>query len=977
MLHLLDDPHWRAPSKGARVQLPPTKPALLLCYLALQNDWVPRGQLALLVRPDADSATALHAVRMLLNRAKNFSWAGALEVELTRVRFCVPVDVLEFRAALGRADWALALQTYKQPLLEHFNVEAGGLSEALDRERERLESVWLEAALALAAGQEASGDLAAAVATWTLCLSRNELSEEAVRGVMRSSYLSGRREAALEAYRTFEALLRLELNAKPAPATLDLLRGIENAALLEAPISSGSPVPPAILHPPRLIGRELEAVAFRSSHSRAIVVSGEPGVGKTRFLHELLPPNTRWLRGVDGLERLSLAPLLTFARGLSIASLEVLGAYRDDLARLLPELESSPETTDFSLAKSRLLEAFARLLEAEATSLAVDDLQWLDAATLECLTYTLARGKLRLYCTLRGAETTPQLERTLSAWNARTVRLEGLSLADTERLVSSLIGGAERFPVFSAWLHKSTGGNPFFALEVLKNLFETGRLHALDGEWHSVLDQISRDYAEFEVPATVGDLVLRRLALLPENAVRVAGAASVLGAGFAATMLQTLTGLSEDAVTDAWERLELAGVLASQGFRHDLTRQAIYASLSTARRRTLHARAAGLVALEPLRRADHALQADQPAVAVPWLLEAGTALNRRGLLEAARAVLERALACDPNRLETLALLAGIAGQLKNDDLATEYSRRVLAGQTDPMTRARALNVQAGLLYNAGRISEAVPVIEEAIRITVDLERHEADLEETAFDIFESEGRYADALAVLEPAVTRLRRYGDSGALSTCLSSVAAIMDDTERYAEALELHLESLGVAKRAGAGYAQVGAALHMMWALNHAGRAEEAVKIAREALGLGEYSNTEYLRNGLAASLMHLSRTDEAILEYQHNAEHGQVTTRALAWGRLASLYASTDRLKEARRAATRSLECALQTQVFFAQIRAAIAVLHFGSDEQVSRILPLVQGRRSPDRLAQTEFEAALAGRFPNLEVTAHQAASVGLN
>lgn len=629
---------------------------------------------------------------------------------------------------------------------------------------------------------------------------------------------------------------------------------------------------------------------------------------------------------------------------------------------MLPELGQAPfeGSNDLIGAKARLLEGFARLLEAGGASLAVDDLQWLDDATLECLTYTLARGRLRLYCTVRRGEISPKLAQVLSAWGAQTIRLEPLSLADTQALLSSLIEPAQPYPVFSQWLHARSGGNPFFALEVLKSLFETGRLHITNGEWHSVLDHSSRDYSEFEMPATVHDLVLRRVAQLPIEAQRVAEAASVIGQRSDLTMLTSLTGLDRHVVVDTLETLELADVLLPMGFGHDLMRQAIYEGLSESRRTALHAAAAELLSLEPLRRADHALLAGQPAVAIPLLLEVGAALNRQGLLLEARQLLQRVLDCDPNQLQALALLAGLAMQTKDDALAHSYSQRVLNAACDPLTRARALNVKAGLLYNAGQISQAAPVIEEAIVITAHLERSDADLEETAFDIFESEARYDDAIRVLEPAVARLKRFGDSGALSTCLSSLAAIYDDTGRYSAALELHFEALETAKRAGAGYAQVGAAVQMMWGLSHAGRSEEAVRIANQALALGEYSNSEYLRNGLAASLMKLGRFGEAVKIYEDNAERGQITTRALAWGRLASLYAQRGDLKAAARAASASLDCALQTQVFFARIRAAIAVLKHGSDREVQVILPLVEGRISPDKDAQLEFEAALLER-----------------
>ena len=150
MLHLLDHPHWLAPD-GQRSDVAATKPALLLCYLALQNDWVPRAQLALLLRPDADAGTASHAVRILLNRAKALPWAAMLEVEAARVRFRVSVDVLEFRAAIGKANWGAALTTYlslagRYCVLMPNTSSGGGISRKISNaaDRKRLKSIMAD-----------------------------------------------------------------------------------------------------------------------------------------------------------------------------------------------------------------------------------------------------------------------------------------------------------------------------------------------------------------------------------------------------------------------------------------------------------------------------------------------------------------------------------------------------------------------------------------------------------------------------------------------------------------------------------------------------------------------------------------------------------------------------------------------------------------------------------------------------------------
>jgi DNA-binding SARP family transcriptional activator len=964
VLRLLDTPHLVL--HGTRAELPMTKPALLLCYLALQGDWVSRGALAALVSPESDEEAARHRVRVLLNRAKEFPWANALEVQNARVRFRVAVDVHDFRAAVGRGDWAVALEVYRKPLLTDFPVQGEGLSEWLNLERERLEVTWLEAIRAGASVLSARSDHRASSQLWHAAWVRDPLNEDALRGVLRESYLSGQRDAALEAFERFKTLLLEETGLEPTSETVGLVRVIEAAQSLESHAELPN-VPVSILQPPTLVGRTTEVTRAKRSTSRVIVVSGEPGVGKTRFVRAL-EPAMHVIRGVDGLEGVSYAPLLTWARTLPSQRFEALGAYREDLVRLMPDLDpdASQDALDAPGVNARLLEAFARLLESKAEPLLVDDLQWVDASSLECLTYALSRGRLKLYCTLRRDELTPLLTKTLRSWRAETIHLEPLNGSDTARLVSSLIGVEETFPVFSQWLHERTGGNVFFALEVLKNLFETGRLRAEGGEWHSVLDAVSRDYAEFDIPPTVNDLVLRRISRLPESAQRIAQAASVLGDGFDLDMLAVVADLSLAEALDALEQLEHAAVLLEHGFRHDLLRQSIHASLSDARRRHLHARAGSLEALSASRRADHLLLAQRSLEALPLLLLSGAALKRRGVLGEARQVLERALNIDPDNLEALAQLANIAQLLGDMHRARDFSARVLRRtDADALTRARALNVQATLLYNDGRIAEAAPIIEEAIAITAPLERQDADLEETAFDIFEAQGRYDDAIALLEPAIARLSKHGDSGALAMCLSSLAGIYDDTGRYADALNLHFQALETARRVGAGYAQVNAAIQMMWGLRHADRSLEAVRICQEALALGEYSNTEYLRNALGAVLMHLGHPEQALEVYQHNAFHGNVTTKTLAWGRMAALYHDLGRLEESRRAATHALENAERTEVQFARMRAAIAVLRFGTNEQVARALPLVRGQRNPDIDSQAEFEAALASRQLTLE------------
>jgi tetratricopeptide (TPR) repeat protein len=331
-----------------------------------------------------------------------------------------------------------------------------------------------------------------------------------------------------------------------------------------------------------------------------------------------------------------------------------------------------------------------------------------------------------------------------------------------------------------------------------------------------------------------------------------------------------------------------------------------------------------------------------------------------GLLSEARATWLRILALFPERFDVLAQVALLENQIGFLESAQDHAKQVLAQSQDPKSRSSAYNVLASLAYGAGDLQTAAQHIQEALELASQFERLDADLEEIAFDIFEAQERYQECIVMLEQARQRLLRHPESGDLSVVLSSLAAIYDDLGRTGEALPLHFEALAIAKRCKNRYAQINACIPLMWALDHAGRGAESVELAREALAFGEFGNCEYLRNGLGAALMKLGQLEAALEPYLHNAQHGNITTQALAWGRLSNIYHDLGHFALRDAAVANSLLAAQQTQVPFARLRACIAVLKYGTDAQLHQILPLVQGKRSPDPSSQAELEQALLAR-----------------
>ena len=215
-----------------------TKPTCLLLYLACRGGWVSRDELAELFRPEADEATARHTLRLTLSRAKRFPWAQ-LDVEVRRLRWTPPNDLAQFRAALGRSDWAAALQLYRGPLLHGFVVrDTPGFEDFVETQHRAVENAWRAAALRRAQDLESSAPQGA-VALLAHVLERDLLAEDVVQSYLRLSYRSGGREEALRLYAAFRDRLAAELGLAPLAETEALAALIRRAAVDMPPVLPG------------------------------------------------------------------------------------------------------------------------------------------------------------------------------------------------------------------------------------------------------------------------------------------------------------------------------------------------------------------------------------------------------------------------------------------------------------------------------------------------------------------------------------------------------------------------------------------------------------------------------------------------------------------------------------------------------------------------------------------------------------------
>ena len=388
-------------------------------------------------------------------------------------------------------------------------------------------------------------------------------------------------------------------------------------------------------------------LAAGKSTAQALVLEGEAGIGKTT-LFEATVSEAREL----GFAVFSCRPAAAEA-AYSFAALA------DLLRVVLPEgLGRLPLPQRRALSAALLLEevdgpvsderaiAFAvfQLLGERVGGpvlVAVDDVQWLDAASASVLAFALRRlaaGPAAVLVARRssGEATAPLgLDRAFPSERLRRLQLGPLSVGATHRLLRERLGVSFPRPTL-VQLHDASGGNPFFALELGRAL-ERSDGRAGIGE-------------RLPLPASLGELVSARLAALSEE-VREALEPVALLSEPTVTIVEAVSS-GGAAVLARLHAAEAAAILDIDDervrFSHPLLAARVEAELEPGRRRALHRRLAELVG-DPEQRARHlALGADQPSAKVADELEtASAAAASRGASAAAAELAELAVSLTP------------------------------------------------------------------------------------------------------------------------------------------------------------------------------------------------------------------------------------------------------------------------------------------------------------------------------------------
>jgi DNA-binding SARP family transcriptional activator/tetratricopeptide (TPR) repeat protein len=580
-----------------------------LALIALRRGPQHRSRLAFELWPDSNERQARTNLRKLLHEFRHSlpDIGEFVEIDNETVRW-IPtgpseVDVLRFRDAVAAGDLELATRLYSGDLLP------ACYDDWVLNERAKLRAEAYGALVRLT--EEATGhdDYRTTIRHAQRIIDLEPTDEAAVRIQMEAHLALGDRAAALRSYHRYAEVLQRDVEVSPGEAIRAMYQQLR--AFNRDEVQSKDLTP---LAESPFVGRNLEWNQLKEAWNTArkggahlVLVTGEPGIGKSRLALELgrrvraEGHVVASARAYEAAGRLPWSPVVDLLRSDALRShINTLDTvWRAELARLLPELLDTsqpygPSQSSDPAQRYRLFDAVSRaiIVGDRPRLLIIDDLQWCDTETIELIGFVIRSGQtapVLIVGTVRSEEI-PEHHPLVGLVDAlghdhavTTVPLDRLDEAATATLAARLRAEDTIDPELAARLWSETEGNPLFVIEALRAGISAGGSQAV-------------------LTPTMRAVLRTRLGQLTDGARRLAEAAAVVGRPFSVGLMVSATGIDEHELVDHIDELWHRRIIRDQGltydFSHDKLRAVALERVSPARRRQLHRAIAEAIAVE-------------------------------------------------------------------------------------------------------------------------------------------------------------------------------------------------------------------------------------------------------------------------------------------------------------------------------------------------------------------------------------------
>jgi class 3 adenylate cyclase/tetratricopeptide (TPR) repeat protein len=708
-----------------------------------------------------------------------------------------------------------------------------------------------------------------------------------------------------------------------------------------------------------MVGREAEwqqlstaLQHLRSGRGQIVSIIGEAGLGKSRLAAEMqaalqaadstpIRSGVRWLESrcvsfYESVSYRSMQELIGQMIGLqsddgiaeawnklrtavdawpsaenAAASLPYLAHF---LGLPLPDaLQEKVRYLNAEALQRRTFIAIRTLIEMQAKAAPVvfmiDDIHWMDQASLDLLEYLLPLTDVApiMWLLLYRAE------RAKGCWNIREraareyphcateITLDRLSQAETQQLLSNLIR-LTQWPVnVQDLILRRVEGNPLYLEEVLRTFIESGALLRDGSGWH-----MRDDVAEIKVPDTLQGVMMARLDRLEEPPRQTAQVASVVGRSFPYAVLSHVIDTEHIELNPCLVRLQQNEIVREDqripdliyAFQHTLMQEVCYESLLARTRREYHRKIAQFLELNPNRAdprtpagdvallAHHAYAGQDWPRALIYQSEAGQQAQRLFANHEAIDHFNKALYCadqlppDDTAAQRLTIhtalgeLLTTTGQYEHALEHLSAARTLALGRQDASATAHVCRWLARLYELRGEYPAALDWVRQGLDV---LGSHEtADAAEmliTAGLIYSRQGEYDAALDRCQRGLSIAEHLAELTVLARAYNLLGHLTRLLGQSAMAIEDFQAAYDLYERAGDIQGQAIAQNQLANADFDTGRwqqADENYRQAREAFDLlGDVYNRSFAENNLGGIALNQGRLDEALNYYQSALE------------------------------------------------------------------------------------------------------------